>query len=484
MILRSLENSPTTFFRCALAGLSLGPLLLASSGRAQTTIQPVELLSSYLQINGTTAQGEHQAAALLAEELHRHGIATQLLVGPTGRPNLYAEVGPKDFPAILLLHHLDVVPARDEDWTVPPFSGEIRSGFNINSVDQGPEIWGRGAIDSKGLGVAHLAAFIDAIQRQNPRTRLIFLATADEESGGEEGLAWVTAAYPHLFDEVAVALTEGGVNRVLSEGLLWWGVEFEQKRPLWLRATFRGRASHGAKLNLNTAPKNLARALAALADRPRNYRTTPAVETYLRGIEAKLGSPRGPSMDRIQQAIDNGTAETVLRLGQHQLFLDTIQVTQLEAGSAVNVVPATAHATLDARLLPDTSQEEFLGEVRTILGKGVGLEILHSSPPVPAVSTSGIWWQAIEDALGENTPVVPVMISGATDARYLRQMGISTYGLSPFLYPPEVRQGIHGVDERVPVDEFEQGVARMKRVVAALLAAVANQTRPVETSAR
>lgn len=477
---------------CARRLLALLSIVIAPVTLAAAPIDPERLLSDYIRIDTTTPQGEHRAAGLLATELHRHGIATRLLAGPENRPNLYAEVGPQGAPAVLLLHHLDVVPANGDDWLVPPFSGDTRAGVIPDSARGEPEIWGRGAIDSKGLGVAHLTAFVSAAERADLGARLIFLATADEENGGVLGLGRLIETHPELFAEVAVAVTEGGVNRVLGtqhDQHLWWGVEFQQKRPLWLEVTFDGRAGHGAKLDLHSAPKKLARAIAAISDRPRVYRSTPAVEAYLGGVEVALGAPRGPSLESIRRAIEDGTIERTLRVGQHQLFLDTVQVTRLRAGETVNVVPATATATLDARLLPDTDEKEFLADLEAIMKSAANstpkIRVLHSTSPIEASPVGGRWWEALARGLGavyagdqrsgreHRRPLVPLFISGATDARYLRQLGIPTYGVSPFLYPPDVRRGIHGVDERVPVKEFGEGVERMVEVVGVLVEEVA-----------
>ena len=442
------------------------------------------MLSAYIQVDTTTVEGEQEAASLLAEELHKHGITTRLLVGPENRPSLWAEAGPEGAPAVLLLHHLDVVPAQAGTWTRPPFSGELSPQSRVPGFGSGPEIWGRGAIDSKGLGVAHLAAFVELARREDLPARVIYLATPDEENGGVEGLGALIERHPELFDDIAVAITEGGVNRMVgarADEQLWWGVEFQQKRPLWLEVRFDGRAGHGAKLDLHSAPKKLARAIAAVADRPREYRETEAVATYLAGVEEGLGTPRGPGLRRIRAAIEDGTIESTLRTGQHQLFLDTVQVTRLQAGESTNVVPAIATATFDVRLLPDTDSAKFLEELKSAMQQAAKatprVRVLHETPPIQASPVEGRWWQALERGLGRvvsgaagsGRPLVPLFISGATDARYLRQLGIPTYGVSPFLYPPEVRRGIHGVDERVPVGEFVDGVERMKEVARVLV---------------
>ncbi len=177
---------------------------------------------------------------------------------PKGRVNLYARLSaaaPVGGP-LVLLHHMDVVPPGD-GWTRLPFAAEIDDG----------RIWGRGAIDAKSLGISHLAAMV-ALQRE--RTALerdvIFLAVADEETGGAEGTQWLLKEHADLFAEAAFVLNEGGSNRVAGDRLFWWGIEVAQKRPLWLRVTTQGRGGHGSTYNPGSATHQLVASLSKLFD--------------------------------------------------------------------------------------------------------------------------------------------------------------------------------------------------------------------------
>jgi acetylornithine deacetylase/succinyl-diaminopimelate desuccinylase-like protein len=429
------------------AGLAAGP--------APASEDPAGWLAGYLRLDTTNPPGKEAAAArYLARILHRHGVPTRTFYTSDGRVSLYARLeGRRDDEGLLLLHHMDVVPAG-EGWTREPFSGEVVEG----------EMWGRGAIDVKSLGIAHLAAFLDLAAAPGELERdVAFLAVADEESGGGRGTAWLLERHPELFDGVGAVYGEGGNNKVANGRLSWWGIETAQKRPFWLRATARGRAGHASGLNPSNAVHALVQGLDRVLALPRQWRVSDPVRRYLAALaplhegawrerfsdpDAWIGpeGPRGP-----------------ISPGQANLFLDSVQVTVLEAGERINVVPPVARAELDVRLLPDTDAEAFLARLREAAGPRLELEVLLASPPSPPTPLDHTAYRAAAEVL--DGPVVPAFIAGFTDSRYLRARGIATYGVSPFLIEPQLLRGIHGPDERIPVAELERGVERMTAIV-------------------
>jgi acetylornithine deacetylase/succinyl-diaminopimelate desuccinylase-like protein len=151
--------------------------------------------------------------------------------------------------------------------------------------------------------------------------------------------------------------------------------------------------------------------------------------------------------------------------GQANLFLDSVQVTMLDAGERINVVPPVARARIDVRLLPDTDADAFLARVREALGPAVEVEVLLAAPPSEPSPDSGPLWEVLTTVLSREAPVVPSFMPGFTDSRFFRQRGIPTYGVAPFALEPQLLSGIHGVDERIPVDEFERGVERVREIV-------------------
>ena len=294
---------------------------------------------------------------------------------------------------------------------------------------------------------------------------VVLLAVSDEETGGGEGTAWLLHRHPDLFADTRAVLTEGGSNRVFDGRTRWWGLEVAQKRPLWLEITARGNTGHGSKLDLHTAPNKLIRALARLLELPREYRISPEARLYFESIE-QLAPPNGGSwLARLEQAIESGRTERLLRPGQHNLFLDTMQVTLLDSGRQVNAIPAVARAQVDVRALPDSDADDLLRTIRAALGNEVSVKVLLDAPRVDPSPTDDATFRCLEEALAEQAPVVPTLIAGVTDARYFRQRQIPTFGFSPFAIGAGDAQGVHGIDERLSRTVFETGVRTMTEVL-------------------
>ena len=442
-----------------LLGAALASPSAAAQGASAELGESARWLRDYIRIDTSNPPGnEAEATRFLADILDREGIASRTLVGPSGRASLYARLeGRRDGDGLLLLHHIDVVPPGP-GWSFDPFSGEVRDG----------ELWGRGALDIKSLGISQLAAFVALHRLGTPPARdVIYLAAADEENGGELGAAWLWQEHPELFDGVGVVLNEGGTNRAPRGEVVWWGVEISQKRPLWLRVTATGRGGHGAGFNPHSAMHRLVRALSNLLERPPEFRVSDPVRTYMSAIaEYEPPLTRNLFLDP-DKTVHDGGIHGPMAPGVAKLFLDSVQVTVLDGSDRINVVPATASAEIDIRLLPDTDADEFLAGVEKALGSGVRVDVLVTSPPSPPSPVDHEMFGILEAVLGPEGPVVPAFISGFTDSRFFRQRGIPTYGLSPFVLRSELLSGIHGVDERIPLVEFERGVERMKDIVAA-----------------
>ena len=449
-----LLDSPSVSTQKRLAALStalaLG-LLAAAPSKADTS---AELLRAYLRIDTSNPPGgEAAAAAFLAEHLHRERIPTKLLVSPGGRTSLYArlEGGPGASGTLVLLHHMDVVPPGD-GWSVPPFSGERRDGF----------LWGAGAVDDKSLGIAHLQAFLE-LRRSGADLahHIVLLAVADEETGGSEGTAWILERHADLFTDTRAVLTEGGSNRVFDGRTQWWGIEVAQKRPLWLEIVTEGRAGHGSALDLHSAPNKLVHALSGLLDMPREYRVTDEARVFFDALDElkPAGTPRW--IDKVEAAIESDRIERVLPPGQHNLFLDTAQITLLESGRQVNAIPHRARALVDVRALPDTDTAELLSRIRTAVGGQARVRVILDEPASDPSPTTDPTYRCLEATLGRSAAVVPTFIAGVTDARHFRRRGIPSYGLSPFPIGSEDAQGVHGTDERLAETAFERGVEIM-----------------------
>jgi acetylornithine deacetylase/succinyl-diaminopimelate desuccinylase-like protein len=422
-------------------------------------------LRGYVQLDTTNPPGnERRAADYLAAILARDGIPSRLWLTPSGRASLSARlISPHGGGrALLLLHHIDVVPPGP-GWSVPPFTGLIRDG----------KLWGRGTLDDKGLGICGLEALIDLKRRQVPLDRdVLFVAVADEENGGGQGTAWLVANHPEVFAGVEAVIGEGGRNQY-GDRLVWWGIEVAQKRPLWLAVSARGRGGHGSSLNVESANHLLIEGLARLLARPLHWRVTAPVRDYLAALAPLHNAHWQHLLTHPDEVIaDQGPRQPIFP-GMANLFLDTVQVTVVAGGERINVIPAEATAKLDIRLLPDTDGAAFLAGVRTALGKQLATEVLMTAPPAPTSPASGRLFGALRQVLGQEAAVVPMMGAGTTDSRFFRERGIPAYGLAPFALGPEDSGGIHGADEHLPLAELERGIRRMRRIVSAYAAPAA-----------
>lgn len=435
--------------------LTLTPAVVRGAG--SEIASPTEWLRNYLRIDSSTPAGAASAAAYLRDLLHSHGIATRWLVSPKGRPSLYARLAPLDEASetVVLLHHTDVVPPGS-GWTREPFGGEIEEDL----------LFGRGAVDDKSLGIAHLWAFLEMSKQPTQLTRgLALLVVTDEETGGLQGSGWLLDHHPELFRDVVAVLGEGGMNRVRRGRVVWWGVEVAQKRPLWLRATASGRAGHGSTLNLHTAPHRLIRGLNRLIERPLEFRITPEARRYLEAVAPMEPQGFRQVVENMDEIFSNPEPARRLMPGMPSYFLDSIQVNGLQGGQRLNAAPEEASALIDIRLLPDTDEQEFLTEVRELVGGEVDVEVLLSAPPSPPSPTDTPFFECLEEFLGQSAPVVPAFIPGITDARHFRLVEIPAYGFSPFKLDASSLRGIHGPDERIPLAAFREGVTRFERLI-------------------
>lgn len=442
--------------------LVAAPLLLGASATAEPRLSEAgSWLREYLRVDTTNPPGgEHRAAALLRRTLEAEGMSSRLFVNGDGRTSLWAELqsaGP-GAERIILLHHMDTV-EPGPGWTMPAHDGVVREG----------RLCGRGAIDAKSLGIAQLAALIDLKRRGAALRRGVALvATADEEAGGGAGTAFLWREYPELFARTAAVLNEGGNNRRVNDRLLWWGIEVAQKRPLWLEATTSGRPGHASGLQPHSATHTLIAALSRLLALAPRWRVSDGARRYLGAVAPYHNEHWRHIFTHLDESIAPDGPRVDLLPGMANLFLDSVQVTVVRAGEAINSIPAEATARIDARLLPDSDAAAVLDRMREALGEAVELRVLLESPPAAPSPAEGPVFTALARTLGSEAPVVPSFISGFTDSRYFRERGVPAYGVSPFALEPDEQRGIHAPDECIPLAEFDRGVERMKKLVAAL----------------
>ena len=450
----------------------LGVLLLSSSlhcrratGEARDPLarEAEDALVAYLRIDTSNPPGNETAGAIfLRDRLAKAGIAARLVGEDPKRQGVYArlEANPKtNANALILLSHIDVVPANPANWTQPPFSGARDGGY----------VWGRGALDAKSLTIAQLMSVID-LKRRNAKLKrdVIFLAVPDEEMGGERGAKRFLEKYPELFANAGFAINEGGANQTAVDRVLSWGIEVHQKVPLWVRLTAEAAGGHGSGPPAEGgAPAKLVRALAAIDAIDTPYRLTPSVERMVADL-TKRGGVKGERLRVIREPLDKQRIDREIPLRIRNLLRDTITITRLDAGSSVNVLPSKAVAEIDIRLVPGSTTEPMLNRIRELAGKEIHVEVIHAGEPSPESPAGGELWDAIAKAMHAAEPesaVGPVVGAGATDSRYLRGRGIVTYGVTPFKVNYYDADSIHGEDERIRARFLADGVLLLRDIV-------------------
>ena len=430
--------------------------------------EAAQLLSQYLRINTTNPPGNEIAAARwLAAALQREGIESQVFEPATGKANLYARLaGDGTARPIILLNHMDVVLATPEFWTVDPFSGVVKDGY----------IWGRGALDMKGEGIAQLMTLLILKRAKVPLKRdIIFLATSDEEIGAGVGAAWIAEQKPDLVRNAEFLLNEGGTTRAKTgeQGAVeYYAIGTTEKSPFWLDVTARGTAGHGSRPTPDNPVHRLIRALNRVADWKTPLIVTPAVERSFRDLAT---IERDTTMRRwlsdIRSAIRDSAATRLLTsdLTYNAVLRNTISITGLKGSTKTNVIPPTATAAIDVRLLPGQDPNAFLADlVRIINDTAVTVKPQGPNWPATESSTETEMFRAITEVAKRRHPealVTTLMLAGFTDSHYFRRMGIASYGLGPFPLTQADSRGVHGNDERISLEALRSGVRFYYEVV-------------------
>lgn len=421
-----------------------------------------EFFVGYLRIDTTNPPGNETAgAAYLRDILVKNGIAARLVGDDPKRQAVYARLASgTSEPALLLLSHIDVVPSDPSQWRNPPFAGKREGGY----------IWGRGAIDNKSFTIGELMAVLE-LKRRGAKLRrdVVFLAVPDEELGGLRGTKMLLDKYPDLFTNVGFVLNEGGSNETAVDRVLFWGIEVQQKVPLWLRVKTQATGGHGAAPSTEaSAPVKLVRALTAIGEIETPYRVTESVVRIAARQAEMRKDGRGAMLKLIREPLDVERVQRELAPGFHAMLRDTVTITRMSAPGAVNVVPAKAFAEVDIRLLPGTKPDEMLARVRQAVGDNGEVEVILAGEPVSETPIDTEFFRTIAGVFSAASPgssVAPVLSPGTSDSRFFRARGITAYGVAPFKVNYYDAEGVHGNDERIRARFFSEGVGVMKKIV-------------------
>jgi acetylornithine deacetylase/succinyl-diaminopimelate desuccinylase-like protein len=405
---------------------------------SQAPDEATRLLTEYVRIDTSNPPGDTtKAADWLAAIFAREGIPTTRYVSAPGKAIIYARlkatVVPPAGKAIVLLHHMDVVPADRSRWKTDPFTPTI----------QGGDVWGRGSLDMKSMGVAEIIAFLRLKRERVPLDRdVILLAEPDEEVGGATGARWMIANHFAELDPEYM-IDEGGFGSrdLFAPNKLVYGISVAEKKLIWLKLRVEGVAGHGSQPNDQNPNDRLVRALARLLGQP-----LPSGDfSVLKTMQARVGTF---APNKFTNAI------------QHS----TIALTWIRSGVGeppkVNVIPSVAEAGLDCRVLPGTTRAQWLAEIARRLGDpAVKIDVVNEADDPIVTTDDSPLYKRIESAIKRRHPdatVTPILIPYTTDANAFRPKGVKSYGIFPAILSADVVSQMHGDAERVPLDAVRE----------------------------
>ena len=422
--------------------------LMQRSIAAQADDEITTLLKQYVAIDTSNPPGNTtKAADFLAGILEKEAIPVTRYESAPGKAILYARlkatVSPAAGKAILLLHHMDVVPADKTQWKTDPFTPTI----------QGDNLWGRGSMDMKGQAVAQLVAFLN-LKRQNvPRTRdVILMAEPDEEVGGALGARWMIANHYAELDPEYV-LDEGGFGSadLFAPNKLVYGISVAEKKIVWLKLRAEGIAGHGSQPTDTNPNDRLVRALARLL-----------ADTGARASQAQASADLHPTVLDMMQAKVGAFAQNKFT---NAIQRSTISLTWFRSGVGdppkINVIPSVAEAGLDCRVLPGTTKDQWIAEVARRLGDpGITIELINESDDPVVTSQDAPLYRNLEAAIKRRHPeaiVTPILIPYGTDSNAFRARGVKSYGIFPALLPADVVSSMHGDGEHISLSSVREG---------------------------
>ncbi len=433
---------------------------MTSQNSSFTEKQPVEILQKLIRFDTTNPPGNEGPCIEYIKGLFESaGVETKVFECRENRPNLVARIPGDNLSRPLLVQgHVDVVTADTQSWKHPPFEGRLADGF----------VWGRGALDMKG-GVAMMISALLKIVEQGgkPPGDIVFAALSDEEAGGNCGAKFMAENHPEQFSGVRYAVGEFGGASMDFAGRRFYPVQVSEKQICWMQATLRGPGGHGSMPIQGGSMGKLGRLLCALDTKSLPVRITPVARQM---IETMAQHARFPANFILKQLLNPLLTNLVLYLLGNRarilrpLLHNTVSPTIVNGGSKVNVIPSEIVLTLDGRLVPGSTPQELINEIRSLAGDSINIEITRHDPGPEKPDMS--MFSLIEDVLKAADPeavAVPLLMPGVTDARFFSKLGIQTYGFLPLKLPRglDYFSLIHNANERVPADALEFGAGAL-----------------------
>ncbi len=417
-------------------------------------------LRDILRMDTTNPPGNEAVVVnYLASQLAKEKIQFKTFASAPGRANLVARLkGNGTKQPLLLTAHVDVVGVEKEHWSRDPFGADIAQGC----------IWGRGALDMKHMVVMSMMCLVLARRYKVSLKRdLIFAAVADEETGGRLGSQWLVDNHPELIRAEYAFGEIGGFSKTV-DGKRFYPVQIAEKGACWLRITARGEPGHGSLPNWEGAVARIGRAAALLGTSRLPFHKTREAEAYVRALAKHQSLPKKRILlQTLNPRLSNFILEYVipdkaLARSLYAILHNTANPTVIRGGEKINVLPSEATLEIDGRTLPGQTPEQFIKEIKRVIGDEYEIEVTQHMPAVSSSPQDPILGY-IGDALKRHDPqaiVIPLMIPGLTDAKHYTRLGIRCFGFSPVRLPDDFNfiELMHGHDERIPIDGFEFGL--------------------------
>lgn len=432
---------------------------------ADSTIRELEdecvrHLQALIRLDTSNPPGnEILAVEYIRGQLAEAGVSAEVVESEPGRANLRAVLkGDGSERPLLLMSHTDVVPVEPEFWThQAPFSGEIDGGY----------VWGRGAVDMKQWVAWHLTIFLDLAGRAVPLKRdIVLLCTADEEDGSYKGMRWIAEHMPEWLDG-EYGLSEGGGGEMQVRGRSFFPCRVAEKGACRFRLRAHGSPGHASRPHSDNALVKLGTALGRLGAFQMPLQPSDIVRGMLERIfesEPRAENKVGDFLNEytVDMALQDSPFSPAARLTLNAQLRNTAAPTILHAaGSRINVIPSTAEADVDGRVLPGVSMEDFARQVVEIVGPDVEVEV-YEYWPGSASSFDTELFHIMQDVTKELTgaTLVPFMATGASDARFAEPLGVDVYGFGLMRDEPGAAPSalMHAHDERISIDNVYLGL--------------------------
>lgn len=423
----------------------------------------VSLLSDVIRIDTTNPPGNEEAVAqFLHGFLKKEGLTSEIFSPVPGRGNIMSTIeGKRRGNPIVLLSHSDVVPAREDEWDVPPFGGVVKDGF----------IYGRGAIDMKSQLVCMLLAFV-ALKREGitPENDMVLLATADEEVGGRMGAEYMFEKKKEMLGDAQFVLSEGGCI-VEEEGFVHAQVSVAEKKICQFMVRATGTGGHASMPHSDNANDKVVRAANRIISYEIPFKPTNIVTKYLNGL-LKGKRINGVAYDTLSKALKYPAFRSFIKNHPvyNALLRNTVTLTMLKGGDKVNVIPTESTVQFDSRILPNENHDAFLRRMQRVAGTEVEVISTAKGESIPSAFNTP-YFAAISKVVRRikgNIPVLPFVTTGATDLRYFRRLGIPAYGFFPMTLSNEELFRMHGVNERISVANMAEALEGTTDIVRAL----------------